>query len=292
MSNASERRVVLVTGASTGFGRLTAEALARRGHIVFAGLRDLAGRNARAAADLSGFTGGDLRVVELDVTDDRAPERAVAAVLDSAGHLDVVVNNAGVVYAGPVEAFTAAEAARQFDVNVGGALRVNRAVIPHLRDRGRGALIQVSSISDRVTVPFTGLYSASKAALAALTEAWRHELAPAGIESVSVAPASYATDLGRNGVMAADAARTEPYLPALGAFMTAVSSGEPDHDRDPQPVADALVALVEAPDGTRPHRTVIGSPAQREAVLAVDRSAAATARAVTSAMGIADYVVI
>src|SRR5689334_9656752 len=99
----TERRVVLVTGASTGFGRLTAEALARRGHRVFAGLRDVRGRNEKAAAELAVLEGVDLRVVELDVTDQDSADRAVATVIEAAGHIDVVVNNAGGIFVGPVE---------------------------------------------------------------------------------------------------------------------------------------------------------------------------------------------
>lgn len=147
---------------------------ARRGHQVFAGLRDISGRNAKAAAELTALAtaeASDLRVVELDVSDQSSADRAVAAVIDAAGRIDAVVNNAGVIFPGPVEAFTAKEAQRQFDVNVFGALRVSRAALPQLRRQGNGVLIQVGSASSRVTIPYSGLYAASKAALGSLTEA-------------------------------------------------------------------------------------------------------------------------
>ncbi|GAB7051043.1 SDR family oxidoreductase [Catenuloplanes indicus] len=280
-----DTRVVLVTGAGTGFGRLAVEALAARGHTVFAAMRDVEGRNRPAAEKLAAVA----RVIELDVTDQDAATRAVETVVGTAGRLDVVINNAGQVFAGPVEAYTAEEVLRQLDVNVLGALRVNRAALPHLRVRGRGLLIQVSSTSDRVTVPFTGLYSASKAALASLTEAWRYELAGSGVESVSLEAAPHTTELGAKGTMPADAARLEPYLPALGAFMTDLITRQQEQDGDPQPVADALVRLVEAADGTRPHRTVVGPAVQVAALDDLNRAAAEAARIVGADMGIAAH---
>ncbi|MFI5841482.1 SDR family NAD(P)-dependent oxidoreductase [Catenuloplanes sp. NPDC051500] len=286
-------RVVLVTGASSGFGRLTVEVLARRGHTVFAALRDVDGRNRAAAESLTALAAADrldLHVVELDVTDQSAADRAIATIVETAGRLDVVVNNAGAVFAGPVEAYTAEEGARQFDVNVWGALRVNRAALPQLRKQGHGLLIQISSVSDRVTVPFTGLYAASKAALSALTDAWRHELTAFGVESVTVQAAPYESSLGANGTMPADGARLDAYLPALGAFMTDLTATQNAQDRDPQPVADAIAELVEAPDGKRAHRTVVGPPAQRDAMDALNRATAETAQAVAADMGIAAHV--
>ncbi|GAB7038315.1 MULTISPECIES: SDR family oxidoreductase [Catenuloplanes] len=280
----SDTGVVLVTGAGSGFGRLTVEALVRRGHTVFAGMREPAGRNRAAAAALTGA-----RVIELDVTDQDSATRAVETVIGEAGRLDVVINNAGQVFAGPVEAYTAEEAMRQLDVNVLGALRVNRAAIPHLRRQGHGLLIQVGSTADRVTVPFTGLYGASKAALASLTEAWRYDLAGTGVESVSVSAAPHDTELGAKGTMPADAARLEPYLPALGAFMTDLTARQQEQDGDPQPVADALVRLVEAPAGTRARRTVVGPAVQVAALDELDRVATETARIVGADMGIAAH---
>ena len=284
--------VALVTGASTGFGRLTVEALARRGHTVFAGLRDTGGRNERAAAELTGLAaaeGIDLRVVELDVTDQSSADRAVAAVLDAGGGLDVVVNNAGMIFPGPVEAFTAEEAQRQFDVNVLGALRVGRAALPHLRERGRGLLLQVGSVSSRVTVPYSGLYSASKAALGSLTEAWRHELAPFGVEAAIVDAAPYPTNIGVNAVMPADAARMGAYAGGFGRFVAELTGLQTQAPADPRAVSDAIVALVEAPEGKRPLRTVVAPAAQRDAVERLNAVAAETARTVGADMGVSAF---
>ncbi|MBL7260553.1 SDR family oxidoreductase [Paractinoplanes lichenicola] len=275
--------VVLVTGASSGFGRLTAEALARRGHTVFAGLRDVAGRNAQAAAELS----GSMRVVELDVTDQASADRAVSEIMAAAGRLDVVVNNAGGIFPGPLEAFTAEEAQRQFDVNVLGALRVNRAALPHLRARGRGLLLQIGSIAGLVTTPFTGLYAASKSALESLTEAWRHELAPFGVESVIVDAASYPTNIGHNAALPADAERLGVYGEAFGGFTNAIVQRSTEAGGDPREVADAVVKLIESDN--RPARTVVGPAGQVEPALTLSRASAEAAERMGAAMGVAAF---
>jgi NAD(P)-dependent dehydrogenase (short-subunit alcohol dehydrogenase family) len=288
----TEPRTVLVTGASSGFGRMTVETLARRGHRVFAALRETTGRNAGATAELAEFAsaeGVDLRVIELDVTDQASADRAVGVVLEVTGRLDVVVNNAGSIFPGPVEAFSAEEALRQLDVNVLGALRVNRAALPHLREQGHGVLVQVGSISGRVTLPFSGLYAASKAALGSLTEAWHHELAPFGVESVVVEAASYPTSIGTNAVPPADSARTGVYGDTMTRFVTELVRRTAETAGDPQEVADALVELVEMPDGTRPVRTVVAPEEQREAVQAAGRAAQEAARVVSSDMGVAAF---
>ncbi|WP_250002384.1 SDR family NAD(P)-dependent oxidoreductase [Actinoplanes sp. M2I2] len=285
-------RVVLVTGASSGFGRLTVEALARRGHQVFATVRDLPGRGAAAAAELTALAsaeGIDLRVVELDVTDQASADRAVSAVLDAAGRLDVVVNNAGMIFPGPLEAFTAEEAQRQLDVNVLGALRVSRAALPQLRSQGHGVLIQIGSTSSRVTLPYSGLYAASKAALASLTEAWHHELAPFGVESIIVDAAPYPTSIGVNAVLPADTARLQVYVEHFGGFVAGLTEQQTSDPGDPQVVTDAIVTLVETPDGKRPVRTVVAPAAQYDAVQTVNIHAAEATRKVGADMGVSAF---
>jgi len=286
-------KTVLVTGASTGFGRLTVETLARHGHQVFAALRDVSGRNAEAAAELTALAsaeGLDLRAVELDVRDQSSADRALQVVVGTAGRLDVVVNNAGQIFPGPLEAFTAEEAQRQFDVNVLGALRVNRAALPQLRQQRSGALIQVGSLSSRLTIPYSGLYAASKAALDSLTEAWRHELAPFGVESIIVDAASYPTSIGVNAVMPADAARFAAYGDGFGRFVTQLSEIQSKTTANPREVSDAIVTLVEMPDGTRPPRTTVASQPQRDAMRALDAAAAEATRILSAEMGVSEFV--
>ncbi|MBM2618856.1 SDR family oxidoreductase [Actinoplanes sp. LDG1-06] len=280
------KRVVLVTGASSGFGRLTVEALARRGHTVFAGLRDVTGRNAKAAAELAEVA-GSLHVVEIDVTDQDSADRAVREIIDAAGRIDVVVNNAGMIFPGPLEAFTAEEGQRQFDVNVLGALRVNRAALPHLRAQGSGRLIQIGSVGGLVTTPFTGLYAASKAALESLTAAWRHELAPYGIESVIVDAASYPTNIGLNAAMPADSARLAVYGEAFAGFTNAIVARSAEVGGDAGEVAEAVVELVE---GTGHQlRKLVAPASQLEPLRTLDRVSAETSERVGAAMGVAAF---
>src|SRR5215813_13017 len=130
------KKVILVTGASSGFGRLTAEALAKAGHTVYASMRDTTGRNkpqVEAIAAFSKQNNADLRTVELDVQSQDSVDRAIAQVIADAGSLDVLVHNAGHMVFGPAEAFTAEQYAHLYDVNVLGAQRLNRAALPHMR---------------------------------------------------------------------------------------------------------------------------------------------------------------
>ncbi len=179
-------QTILVTGSNSGFGRLTVETLARQGYRVFAGMRAVEGRNAPAAADLRTLAEREqlaLQIVELDITSDASVEQAIKSIVDSTGHLDVVVNNAGVAYTGPLEAFTLEQVRQQFETNVFGMLRVNRAALPQMRKQGSGLLLQIGSLAGRVAIPFQGLYGATKFALEGLTESYRDELAPFGIDA-------------------------------------------------------------------------------------------------------------
>src|SRR5258707_12418544 len=187
-------QTILVTGSTSGFGRLTVETLARQGYRVFAGMRAAAGKNAPAAEELRALAQREqlaLHSVEIDITDDASVEQAIASVVGSTGRLDVVVNNAGVSYVGPLEAYTLKQVQQQFDTNVFCVLRVNRAALPHMRRQGSGLLLHIGSIAGRVALPFQGLYAATKFALEALTEAYRYELAPFGIDAAIIEPGTY-----------------------------------------------------------------------------------------------------
>jgi NADP-dependent 3-hydroxy acid dehydrogenase YdfG len=183
--------VILITGSSTGFGRNAAETLAERGYTVFATMRDSSGRNAstsEALRSLAGRKGWNLEVLDMDVTNENSVNWAVQQALDRAGHIDVVINNAGVVTLGVTEAYTVEQYQQVFDVNVLGVVRVNRAVLPAMRRRRNGLLIHVSSGAGRAVVPFSAVYCASKFALEAVADAYRFELSAFGIDSVLVEP--------------------------------------------------------------------------------------------------------
>jgi NAD(P)-dependent dehydrogenase (short-subunit alcohol dehydrogenase family) len=258
---------ILITGASTGFGRETALQLASRGHHVLASMRDSAGRNAAARASLetAGRTAaGRLDVIDLDVTDDVSVRDGVQAALAHAGTIDVLVNNAGIVSLGLTEAFTPEQFAHVFDVNVNGAVRMNRAVLPGMRARGRGLLIHVSSAAGRVTVPGLAPYCASKHALEALADAYRYELHPWGVESVLVEPGIYRTAILEKAVSPEDTSRAREYGPH-GQYVHTVGQVFASAMADPTnpgsaEVADALVRLVEMDASTRPFRTIVSAP--------------------------------
>jgi len=165
-------KTILITGASTGIGLLAAETVARAGHNVYAGMRQIAERNAGAAAalrDMASSENIDIRVVELDVTDERSALNVVETVVNEAGRLDVLVNNAGVMSIGLAEGFTEEQARHQMDVNFLGPFRLSRAVLPHMRGRRSGLIVHVTSIVGRIVFPGAALYCAGKFAHEALT---------------------------------------------------------------------------------------------------------------------------
>jgi NAD(P)-dependent dehydrogenase (short-subunit alcohol dehydrogenase family) len=252
-------KTILITGASTGFGRDTAETLTHEGHRVFASFRDVAGRNKSHADALRGK---DINVVELDVTNNKSVESAVSNVLAQAGQIDVLVNNAGIASAGVSEAFTPEQVRDLFEVNVFGIQRVLRAVLPTLRKQGQGLVINVGSILGRVTFPFFGLYGASKYAVEALTDSYRYELSQLGIDVVLVQPSAYPTSMYASAQQPADTARAEAYG-EIGAipgkmFATFTEIFQSNNAPNPHDVPAAIAKLVSQAKGSRPARVVVG----------------------------------
>jgi NAD(P)-dependent dehydrogenase (short-subunit alcohol dehydrogenase family) len=250
---------ILITGTSSGFGNLTTLALARRGHRVFATMRDPDGKNRERAAALRATQG--VEVLELDVTSEASVDAAVAAALRSAGHLDAVINNAGYSTIGLNETITPEQLLRLFDTNVVGMQRVNRAVLPTMRERRSGVIIHVSRGLGRILIPVVGLYAATKFAVEALAETYRYDLKACGVEVVIVQPGAYPTELGSGDPNGADQARAKGYGSMAGSldrFHAWAKSMKTDPNApNPQEVADALVTLVEAPAGQRPARVVV-----------------------------------
>jgi NAD(P)-dependent dehydrogenase (short-subunit alcohol dehydrogenase family) len=285
---------ILVTGASSGFGKLAAQTLAKAGHTVFAGMRDPSGRNAVAKAGLmasAASASGSIEVVNLDVTDDAVVDAAVGLVQSSAGGLDVVVNNAGIAAMGILETFTADQAALLFQTNVIGVHRVNRAVLPLMRKGSGSLLIHVSSVLGRYVIPFLGIYTATKFALEALAETYRYELAPIGIESVLVQPGTFPTNIMANMLPAADSVRASAYgglderQRSMRAMLEALPANE--HAADPQLVADAILRIVSSPPGSRPLRTVV-DPQGTVFVDAVNQASAGVQAQLFGMMGMSD----
>src|SRR6266850_6713868 len=254
-------KTILITGASTGFGRDTAETLAKAGHTVYASMRDPKSKNKTHADELSKK---GIQVVDLDVTSDASVDKAVSEVLKSAGKIDVLVNNAGIASAGVTEAFTADQATILFNTNVIGILRTSRAVLPCMREQHDGLIINVGSILGRVTFPFFGIYGASKFAVEALTDSLRYELSQLGVEVTLVQPSAYPTSMYANVQQAADPQRIAEYgkvgeIPsAMFQHFMSVFGGP--NAPNPHDVAEAIKRLIDVPKGKRPARTIVGAP--------------------------------
>lgn len=260
-------KVILVTGASSGFGRLTAEALATAGHTVYASMRNISGRNAPVVAEMAAFArthNADLRTVELDVQSQPSVDAAVAQVIDEAGRIDVLVHNAGHMVFGPAEAFTPEQYAHLYDVNVLGTQRVNRAALPILRKQGQGLLVWVSSSSSAGgTPPYLAPYFAAKAAMDAIAVQYARELSRWGIETSIIVPGAFTSGTNHfaHTGTPADAARAAEYengpYAGFGDQIQQAFGAIVPPDADAGQVAEEIVRVVDAPFGKRPFRVHI-----------------------------------
>ena len=253
-------KTVLITGSSTGFGRDTAETLARAGHTVFASMRNPQAQNRDHAQALRK---NGIEIVELDVSSDTSVERAVKEVLARTHRIDVLVNNAGIASAGVTEAFTPDQAKVVFNTNVVGLLRTSRSVLPAMRQQGDGLIINIGSILGRVTFPFFGIYGASKFAVEALTDSLRYEVSQLGIDVVLVQPSAFPTPMYTTIQQPADSDRAAAYG-AVGEipgamFQHFMTTFQAPNAPNPHNVAEAIAKLVAQPKGSRPPRTVVGA---------------------------------
>jgi NAD(P)-dependent dehydrogenase (short-subunit alcohol dehydrogenase family) len=246
-------QVVLVTGASTGFGRLFTETLARKGHTVFATMRDPKGKNAKNAAEIEALAKKEslpIHILELDVTKDDSVDKAVKAAIDKAGRLDVVINNAGFPVVGLMETITVEQAQSQFDTNFFGCVRMNRAALPQMRKQKSGLILHISSGAGRLVFPSFGLYCASKFALEAFSEAYNYELAGQGIQSISIQPGAYQTAIFGNLLSGKDTSRSETYGNA-NHILGKINQGLTSSAGNAQEVADAVLKVIETPAAQR-----------------------------------------
>jgi NAD(P)-dependent dehydrogenase (short-subunit alcohol dehydrogenase family) len=269
-------RIILVTGASSGFGRMIARDLAQAGHVTYASMRGTTGKNAGTVTDSQAWArdqGVDLRTIELDVQDDASIAAAVEAIIAEHGRLDVLVHNAGHMMWGPGEAFEPDQLAELYDVNVLGTQRVNRAALPQMRAAGSGLLVWISSSSVAGGVPpFLGPYFAAKAGMDALAVCYAKELAPFGIETSIIVPGAFTT--GTNHFAHAGAPGDETiaaeYAAAYpdgfaDAMRDALAKTVPDR-ADPGAVGRAVVEIVATPHGERPLRVHVDPASDGAAV--------------------------
>jgi NAD(P)-dependent dehydrogenase (short-subunit alcohol dehydrogenase family) len=261
------KQVIVITGASSGFGALAARALAHAGHIVYASMRETTGRNAPQVAEAARYAKEhkvDLRTVELDVASEASAKAGIDQVIVDSGRLDVLIHNAGHMSFGPAEAFTPEQFAELYDINVLSTQRVNRAALPHLRRQGQGLVVWVSSSSARGgTPPYLSPYFAAKAAMDSLAVSYAAELTRWGIETSIIVPGAFTkgTNHFAHSGKPADTARADeydngPYAGLPGLALKGLASLEPA-DADAASVADAIVKVVGMPFGKRPFRTHI-----------------------------------
>jgi NAD(P)-dependent dehydrogenase (short-subunit alcohol dehydrogenase family) len=257
---------IIITGTSSGFGALTARALADDGHTVYAGMRDVADSDAEAAADLATYAAEhdvDLRALAMDVVDEQVVNEAVARVVDETGRLDVVIHNAGHMVLGPTEAFTIEQLAETYDINVLSTQRVNRAALPHLRRQRDGLLVWVGSSSSRGgTPPYLAPYFAAKAAEDALAVSYAAEIARFGIDTTIIVPGAFPTGTNHyaNAGHAADTDVAADYDELYGGIMDDIPARQlaiSDTTADPADIARQIVRVVDLPKGQRPFRVHI-----------------------------------
>src|ERR1700704_5192660 len=263
--------VIVITGASSGFGALTARALAKAGHTVYAGMRDTTGRNARQVEEAKKFAKDnnvDLRTIELDVASQASVDAAIQMIVGENKRLDVVIHNAGHMVFGPAEAFTPEQLAELCDVNVLSTQRVNRAALPQLRKQRKGLVIWVSSSSSAGgTPPYLAPYFAAKAGMDAMAVIYARELTRWGIETSIIVPGAFTggTNHFANASSPADQERAAeyeagPYKGFADDIMKGFASIVPP-EADVSAVAEAIVKVVDNPFGKRPFRVHV-APAQ------------------------------
>lgn len=253
-------QVVLITGTSSGFGRLIAETLARKKFHVFATMRNAKTRNFAAARELEQFTQREslnLQVLELDVTQDASVEQAVSEIAAKCGRIDVLINNAGYGIMDLCETVTTAQAQHQFEVNFFGVVRLNRAVLPAMKRQRGGLLLYVSSGGGRLAIPGMGFYCASKFALEALAETYSYELASQGIDSVILQPGPYATPIADKLETGEDQQRSAGYG-EMAQVPRKILEGIRSSRANPQEIADKVLEIIETPAGQRQLRYRVG----------------------------------
>ncbi len=249
---------VLITGASSGFGKLTVKTLLEKGHQVAATMRNIGGKNKDVAAEL-GNAGA--KIIELDVTDEQSVISGVEKAIAELGGLDVLMNNAGTGTLGMQEFFTTEDYKKLFDVNVFGVQRMNRVAIPYFRKQNKGLIIYTTSLLGRIAMPFYGPYQSSKWALESMAENYRVELSTFGIENCIIEPGGYPTEFMDNLLKPSDSSRADSYGDFMQFPVNMFSAFEKvlkeNPQQNPQRVADAAAELIEKPFGEKPFRTTV-----------------------------------
>ena len=249
MNSEQPPQSVLITGATDGLGKAAALLLAERGYRVFA-----AGRSTQKRAQLDALAAQQklpLESLEMDVSDDRSVESAVSTVLQKAGKLDVLINNAGLVHVGAVEDLRLEDWRKQFETNFFGVIRVTQAVLPHMRERQKGRILMMSSVSGFVTPPTQGAYSASKHAIEAVSNALRSELYPFGIHTILIQPGYITTNIQPTAMELAEPYQEKfksgPYARIYASYIGNASSTRAQSKTTPRDCALIILKAIESP---------------------------------------------
>ena len=283
---------IIVTGSASGFGLLTVQTLAQKGHTVYATMRNVKTKNAEAAQNLRDWAkknNADIKVVELDVTSDESVHKAVTQIAEDAEQIDVLVNNAGLLIWGLSETLSTKQTEQVFQVNVFGSDRMNKAVLPYMHHQKSGLLIQLSSGLSRLHLPYLGAYSAAKAAIDILAETLHYELSKTGIDSVIVQPGVYpATDLFNKLIPTDNPFAAQKY----GEFESKIKQGivnlfaHTPESPEPAEVARLIAEIIETPQDQRKLWTAIGIGAGQPLVEGINESTHQFSRHVQGALGI------
>ena len=249
MSAAGGTQTVLITGATDGLGKAAALLLAERGYRVFA-----AGRSSDKRAQLDALAKEKhlpLETMQMDVCDDASVQTAIASIYQKAGALDVLINNAGFVQVGAVEDLRLEDWRRQFETNFFGVIRVTQAVLPRMRERRKGRILMMSSVSGFVTPPTQGAYSASKHAIEALSNALRHELYPFGIHTILIQPGYIMTGIQSTAMDLAqpyqEKFKSGPYARIYASYLGNATSTRAQSKTTTEDCARVMLKAIEAP---------------------------------------------
>ncbi|MFY7760968.1 SDR family oxidoreductase [Aquidulcibacter sp.] len=249
---------ILITGANSGFGQLITSDLLKAGHRVVGSMRDVHGRNRDVALRLREL---GAEITEIDVTDDKSVTDGVTEAVSHVGDIDVLINNAGVGAHGLLENFSPEDFSHIFDINLFGVQRMIRAIVPAMRARGNGLILNISSLLGRISMPFYGPYIASKWAVEALSENYRAELSAFGVEVAIVEPGGFPTGFIANMKHPTSRDRDKSYGAMATAPQLSLQQFEgflaQNPEQAPQIVADAIVAIIAMAHGTRPFRTEV-----------------------------------
>ena len=251
------KKTILITGSSTGFGKLTALTLSRAGYQVIATMRETEGKNKDVAHELNALD--DIDVLELDVTSDNSVEQAMSHIKAKYSNIDVLINNAGVAGGGIMEAYSMENIKSMYEINVFGVFRMYQAVLPFMRAAKKGLIINLSSFVGIFSSPYLVPYNSTKFALEAISEGMQGELRQFNIENVSIISGAFPTEMNtgvKSGITGDKVSIIDAYGEAARKDMETFGNGigEQMGKNKPQDMAKAIKSIIEMPEGSRPTR--------------------------------------